>query len=235
MMIIMNAHATKREIAQVVDIIETNGLRAHLSQGDERTIIGAIGDGRPVQRDQFLHLPGVDRVVPISRPYKLASLELHPKKSFFPLDGLIMGGNEIIIIAGPCAVESRTQLLETAQAVCEAGGHALRGGAFKPRTSPYSFQGLGEEGLEYLAEAREITGMPVITEVIAPEQVPLIAKYADVLQIGARSMQNYALLHAARPDLQDIGIFRYQRYLFRGDYFCDDRHPSDFPRFGKVF
>lgn len=208
MMIIMNAHATKSEIAQVVTVIETNGLRAHLSQGDERTIIGAIGDGRPVQRDHFLHLPGVDRVVPISRPFKLASLELHPKRSFFPLDGVIMGGNEIIIIAGPCAVESRTQLLETAQAVCEAGGHALRGGAFKPRTSPYSFQGLGEEGLEYLAEAREITGMPVITEVIAPEQIPLIAKYADVLQIGARSMQNFALLHAAGASQQPILVKR---------------------------
>ena len=196
MMIIMRAGATQEEIASVVDRIEHVGLRAHLSRGAERTVIGAIGDGRPVIRDQFLQLPGVDRVVPISRPYKLASREFRPENSYFPLDGVSVGGGQVVLIAGPCSVENRTQLLEIAHAVREAGAHALRGGAFKPRTSPYSFQGLGEAGLELLAEARQATGMPVITEVMAPEQIPLIARYADVLQVGARNMQNYALLHA---------------------------------------
>lgn len=197
MMIIMRTNATQEQIAQVVDAVQMNGLRAHLSRGTERTVIGAIGDGRPVDRGQFSVLPGVDRVVPISRPYKLASREFSPENSIFPLDGVRIGGNEIVIIAGPCAVESRSQIIETALAVREAGAHALRGGAFKPRTSPYSFQGLGEQGLELLAEVRELTGMPIVTEVISPELVPLVARYADVLQIGARNMQNYALLHAA--------------------------------------
>lgn len=196
MMIIMQTEATKDQIAVVVERVEEHGLRAHISQGEERTVIGAIGDRRPVNLDQFLYLPGVDRVVPISRPYKLTSREFRPENSVFPLDGVQVGGNEIILIAGPCSVEDRSQLLETAQAVREAGAHALRGGAFKPRTSPYSFQGLGEAGLELLAEARQITGMPIVTEVMAPDQVPLVTRYADVLQIGARNMQNYPLLHA---------------------------------------
>ena len=196
MMIIMRAEASQDQIAAVVERVEEYGLRAHLSRGEERTVIGAVGDGRPVLRDQFIQLPGVDRVVPISPPYKLASREFRPENSIFPLDGIHVGGDEIVMIAGPCSVESRSQLLETALAVREAGAHALRGGAFKPRTSPYSFQGLGEQGLELLAEARELTGMPIVTEVMAPEQIPLITRYADVLQIGARNMQNYALLHA---------------------------------------
>ncbi len=196
MMIIMRTEASQDQIAAVVERVEEYGLRAHLSRGEERTVIGAVGDGRPVVRDQFIQMPGVDRVVPISPPYKLASREFRPENSVFPLDGVQIGGDEIVMIAGPCSVESRSQLLETAQAVREAGAHALRGGAYKPRTSPYSFQGLGEEGLELLAEAREVTGMPIVTEVMAPEQIPLITRYADVLQVGARNMQNYALLHA---------------------------------------
>jgi 3-deoxy-7-phosphoheptulonate synthase len=197
MMIIMRVDATSEQIATVVEHVEANGLHAHLSSGAERTVIGAIGDGRLINRDQFVRLPGVDRVVPISRPYKLASREFRPEDTAFPLDGVKIGGDEIVIIAGPCSVESRSQLLETAHAVREAGAHALRGGAYKPRTSPYSFQGMGEAGLELLAEAREITGMPIVTEVMSPEQVPLVTHYADVLQIGARNMQNFALLHAA--------------------------------------
>jgi len=196
MMIIMRADATSKEITLVVERVELNGLRAHISTGDERTVIGAIGDGRPVYQDQFLHLPGVDRVLPISRPYKLASREFRPHNSIFPLDGVKVGGDEIVIIAGPCAVENHSQLLETAHAVREAGAHALRGGAFKPRTSPYSFQGLGEEGLQILAEARQATGMPIVSEVMSEEQIELMMRYVDVLQIGARNMQNFALLHA---------------------------------------
>lgn len=196
MMIIMQTDATQGEIAEVVGRVEGSGLKAHLSRGEERTVIGVVGDGRTIYADQFLHLPGVDRVIPISRPYKIASREFIPRDSVFPLDGLKIGDKGILLIAGPCSVESRSQLLETAQAVREAGAHALRGGAFKPRTSPYSFQGLGEAGLELLAEAREITGMPVVTEIMAPEQIPLLTRYADVLQVGARNMQNYSLLNA---------------------------------------
>lgn len=197
MMIIMRANATQNQIEAVINTLQINGLRAHLSVGEERTVIGAIGDGRPVNTASFLYLPGVDRVVPISRPYKLASREFIPANSHFTLDGVEIGGNEVVIIAGPCSVESRTQLMEIAWAVCEAGANALRGGAYKPRTSPYSFQGLGEAGLELLGEARQATGLPVVTEVISAELVPLVAQYADVLQIGARNMQNFALLHAA--------------------------------------
>ena len=197
MMIIMRSNASDAQIDDVVRAVQVHGLRAHLSRGVERTVIGAIGDGRPVDKDQFMYLPGVDRIVPISRPFKLASREFSPDNSSFPLNGISIGGEGIVIIAGPCSIESRQQILETALAVREAGAHALRGGAFKPRTSPYSFQGLGEEGLEMLAEVRQITGLPVVTEVMSPEQVGLVASFADVLQIGARNMQNYSLLHAA--------------------------------------
>jgi 3-deoxy-7-phosphoheptulonate synthase len=155
-----------------------------------------IGDERPIDQDPLLRMHGVERIVPILRPFKLASRDFQPADSIFPLNGHIMGGDQITIIAGPCAVESREQILETAQAVKAAGAHMLRGGAYKPRTSPYSFQGLGEEALTFLAEARQVTGLPIVTEVMAPEQVPLVARYADVLQIGTRNMQNYALLHA---------------------------------------
>jgi 3-deoxy-7-phosphoheptulonate synthase len=197
MMLIMKSDANPEQIGQVIQTIQAEGLKAHISTGEERTIIGIVGDIRMVRQEQFLLLPGVDRIVRISRPYKIASREFIPQNSIFPINGVHIGGNEIIVIAGPCSVESRERLLETAFAIREAGGHALRGGAFKPRTSPYSFQGLGQEGLEYLAEARELTGLPVVTEVMSPEQVPLVAQYADILQIGARNMQNYALLHAA--------------------------------------
>ena len=197
MMIVMKADCTQDQIHHIVEEIEHIGLKAHLSQGDERTVIGVVGDIRTVRREHFLRLPGIERIVPISQPYKIASREFISQNSLFPLNGVKIGGEGIVIIAGPCAVESRSNLLEIAQAVREAGAHALRGGAYKPRTSPYSFQGLGEEGLEYLAEARQVTGLPVITEVMAPEQVPLVTRYADVLQIGARNMQNYSLLHAA--------------------------------------
>jgi 3-deoxy-7-phosphoheptulonate synthase len=204
----MRTDAKKDDIDLVVKRIEMHGLRAHLSQGDERTVIGAIGDGRPVNQEHFVYLPGVDRVLPISRPYKLASREFRPEDTVFPVDGVPIGGDEIIIIAGPCSVEDRGQLLETAYAVREAGAHALRGGAFKPRTSPYSFQGLGKQGLEILAEAREATGLPIITEVMAIDQIPLVVEYANVLQIGARNMQNFALLHAAGESCHPVLLKR---------------------------
>ena len=196
MMIIMRTDASKREIEAVIEKVKANGLAAHISEGEERTVIGAVGDGRTIYRDQFMLLPGVDRVVPISRPYKLASREFRPEDSIFPINGVKIGGPEVVIIAGPCSVESRTQLLETAHAVKEAGAHALRGGVYKPRTSPYSFQGMGQEGLDLLMEAREQTGLPIVSEVMREEQIPLMTSSVDVLQIGARNMQNFALLHA---------------------------------------
>jgi 3-deoxy-7-phosphoheptulonate synthase len=207
-MIIMRTEATQAQIASVVARVEEQGLRAHISRGEERTIIGAIGDGRPINQDQFVLMPGVDRIVPISRPYKLASREFIPQDSTFPLDGVEIKPGEVILIAGPCSVESRQQIIESAYAVREAGAHALRGGAFKPRTSPYSFQGLEEAGLEMLAEARALTGLPVVTEVMSPEQVPLVSGYADVLQIGTRNMQNYALLHAAGESQRPVLLKR---------------------------
>lgn len=210
MIIIMSHDATTAQIANVTARIEQMGCQAHLSQGEERTIIGVIGNGRPIDREQIERMSGVERTVSVLRPYKLASREFHPQDTVFPINGVSIGGKQIVMMAGPCAVESREQVLETAQAVKEAGAHVLRGGAFKPRTSPYSFQGMGEEGLKLLAEARQVTGMPIITEVMSPEQVPLVTTYADILQIGARNMQNFALLHAVgeaqRPVMLKRGL-----------------------------
>ncbi len=208
MMIIMRTDASQDQISLVVSHITGHGLNAHLSRGEERTVIGVVGDGRPIPRQHFELMMGVDRVVSISRPYKLASREFIPQNSHFALDGVQIGGDQIVLIAGPCSVEDRSSLLEVAFAVREAGAHALRGGAFKPRTSPYVFQGLGEKGLELLAEAREITGLPIVTEVMSPEQIALVGRYADVLQIGARNMQNYALLHAAGESQKPILLKR---------------------------
>ena len=196
MIVVMKMGASQEEIQGVVQRVESLGFRTHLSQGEERTIIGIIGDERPVDKDSLGRMQGVERIVPILRPFKLASRDFQPADTVFQLNGHSIGGQKIIVMAGPCAVESREQIIETAHKVKEAGAHLLRGGAFKPRTSPYSFQGLGEEGLHYLAEARAATGLAVVTEVVAPEQVSLVAHYADVLQIGTRNMQNYALLHA---------------------------------------
>lgn len=209
MLIIMRTDASQEQIDSIVSRVEVHGLTAHLSHGEERTVIGVVGDSRAYQyHEQFMQLPGVDRIMPISRPYKLASREFIPENSCFPLDGVDIGGQGVVIIAGPCAVESRQQILEVAQAVHEAGAHALRGGAYKPRTSPYSFQGLGEKGLQYLAEARQITGLPIVTEVMSTEQVSVVAEYADVLQIGARNMQNFSLLHVAGASQHPILLKR---------------------------
>lgn len=197
MIIVMKHQATTAQIAAVVARVEAAGYRTSLIKGEERTIIGVIGDDRPIDRTQFEMLDGVDKTMPVLKPFKLASREMQPHDTLVPLNGTPVGGPKIAIIAGPCSVEGRSEILEIAHAVKEAGATALRGGAFKPRTSPYSFQGLGEEGLQYLAEAREATGLPIVTEAMSPEQVPLVARYADVIQIGARNMQNYALLNAA--------------------------------------
>jgi 3-deoxy-7-phosphoheptulonate synthase len=208
--VVMKQGATNAQIVNVTARIEQMGCQAHISEGKERTIIGIIGNGRPLDREQLERMDGVERTVPVLRPFKLASCEFHPENSVFPVNGVTVGGKRLVVMAGPCAVEGREQLLEAARAVKDAGAQILRGGAFKPRTSPYSFQGLGEEGLKYLAEARRETGLAVVTEVMAPEQVPLVTTYADILQIGARNMQNYALLHAVgeaqRPVLLKRGM-----------------------------
>jgi 3-deoxy-7-phosphoheptulonate synthase len=208
MIIIMEHRASQAQISNVTARIEQMGCQAHLSEGEERVIIGVIGNGRPIDKEQVARMSGVERVVPVLRPFKLASREFHPQNTVFPINGVSIGGDQVIVMAGPCAVESEEQLLEAADAVKAAGAHALRGGAFKPRTSPYSFQGLGEEGLKLLAKARRATGLPIITEVMAPEQVPLVTTYADILQIGARSMQNYALLHAVGESQRPVMLKR---------------------------
>ncbi len=196
MIIIMNMHAQQEEIDAVVGRVTKQGFRAHISRGEERTIIGVIGDERQLDKGAINRMHGVDRVVPVLRPFKLASRDFKPEDSRIAVDGHVFGDKKVIMMAGPCSVESMEQMMETAVAVREAGAHLLRGGAFKPRTSPYSFQGLGEEGLKILAEVRAETGLHIVTEVMAPEQVGMVAKYADVLQIGTRNMQNYALLNA---------------------------------------
>jgi 3-deoxy-7-phosphoheptulonate synthase len=210
MIVIMVQNATQAQVTNVIARIEQLGCQAHISEGKERTIIGIIGNGRPLDREPIERMDGVDRTVPVLRPFKLASREFHPQDTIVPVNGVTIGDRQLVVMAGPCAVEDREQLLEAAQAVKRAGAQMLRGGAFKPRTSPYSFQGLGEEALRLLAAAREETGLPVVTEVMAPEQVPLVTTYADVLQIGARNMQNYALLHAVgeaqRPVLLKRGM-----------------------------
>jgi len=210
MIIVMKRGATSGELSSVVSRVEELGYRAHLSHGEEHTIIGVIGNGRPLNREHLERMSGVERTLPILRPFKLAGRDFQPRDTVVSVNGVTFGGQQLVVIAGPCAVESREQLLETAWAVKSAGAGVLRGGAFKPRTSPYDFQGLGEEGLALLAEARETVGIPIVTEVMDPQLVPMVARYADILQVGARNMQNYALLHALgeaqRPVLLKRGM-----------------------------
>lgn len=196
MIIIMKMNAREDDVEAVLTRLHTGGWKTHVSKGEERTIIGVIGDERKLDQGAMSQMDGVDRVVPVLRPFKLASRDFKPEDSKISVNGHIIGGNKIIVMAGPCSVESLEQMRETAVAVKAAGAHLLRGGAFKPRTSPYSFQGMGEAGLKIMAQVREETGLHIVTEVMAPDQVELVAKYADVLQIGTRNMQNYALLNA---------------------------------------
>ena len=196
MIIVMKQGAGREALAEVKKRIKELGYKPHVIHGETRDVIGAIGDERGKAVLQTLEsLPGVESVVPILKPYKLASREVKPEPTAVQIvPGLAVGGGSFVVMAGPCSVESEAQILESALAVKAAGATVLRGGAFKPRTSPYSFQGLEEEGLKLLAEAREATGLPVVTEVIDPRDVELVARYADILQIGARNMQNFALL-----------------------------------------
>lgn len=211
MLIVMKPDATAKEISAVIARIKAGGYDAHLAEGigTPHTLIGIVGQGdQPLNEDQVSGLSGVERVMPVSVAYKRASRMLHPQDTVVPLNGSAVGAQQVVVIAGPCSVESREQTIEIACAVKEAGATALRGGAFKPRTSPYSFPGHGEQGLEWLAEAREQTGLPVVTEVMDTGLVPLVCEYADVLQIGARNMQNFALLHAVGASQHPILLKR---------------------------
>ncbi|PIX84976.1 MAG: 3-deoxy-7-phosphoheptulonate synthase [Nitrospirae bacterium CG_4_10_14_3_um_filter_53_41] len=195
MIIVMQADATAEQLEHVIKKIEDLGYRPHVMHGVERNVIGAIGDERGKARLQVIEsMAGVESVVPILKPYKLASLEVRKERTVIEVKGASIGGQDLMVIAGPCSVESEEQILASARAVKEAGANVLRGGAFKPRTSPYAFQGMGEEGLKLLAAAREATGLPIITEVMNPRDLDLIVKYTDIIQIGARNVQNFALL-----------------------------------------
>jgi 3-deoxy-7-phosphoheptulonate synthase len=194
-MIVMKPGATEEEIEAVVARVEEVGAHAHLSRGEEVTVIGAIGDREHVARLELEGSPGVAQVVPILKPYKLASSQMRAgERSVFDIGGRKIGGENFALIAGPCTVESRDQVLETARVVKEAGAALFRGGAYKPRTSPYAFQGLGQEGLRLLAEAKEMTGMPIVTELMDVRDIEPVLEVADVVQIGARNMQNDTLL-----------------------------------------
>jgi 3-deoxy-7-phosphoheptulonate synthase len=195
MMIVMKPTATDREVQAVIERVEGVGARTHISRGDEVTVIGAIGDREHVARLELEGSPGVDRVVPILKPYKLASTQWgHGERTVLEIAGRKIGGPHFAMIAGPCTVESREQTLETARVVNDAGASFFRGGAYKPRTSPYAFQGLGQEGLRLLAEAKAETGLPIVTEVMDARDLDQVLEVADVIQIGARNMQNYPLL-----------------------------------------
>ncbi|MEW6681979.1 MAG: 3-deoxy-7-phosphoheptulonate synthase [Nitrospirota bacterium] len=210
MIIVLKPEATQAEIDHIMEKIRERGLSPHLSTGQERRVIGVIGDERTIQNVPLAIFPGVESVTPILAPYKLVSREFRKDNTVVTVgDGVAIGGRLVPVMAGPCAVETKAQVTGVAKAVKNSGARVLRGGAFKPRTSPYAFQGLAEEGLQYLAEAKKATGLPIITEVVDSRDIDLVAQYADVLQIGARNMQNFRLL-------TDIGKQRKPVLLKRG-------------------
>jgi 3-deoxy-7-phosphoheptulonate synthase len=194
MIVNMSEGATEEQITHIIDRIREAGYQPHVTRGTERTIVAAVGSGRRHEIEALQVAPGVDNVVAIAQPFKLVSRQVKPNRSIVRVGEVAIGGDTVVVIAGPCSVESREQLISTAHAVKKAGASLLRGGAYKPRTSPYDFQGLGEEALKILREASEETGLPVVTEVMGTEDVELICEYADMLQVGARNMQNFNLL-----------------------------------------
>jgi 3-deoxy-7-phosphoheptulonate synthase len=226
MIVVMKPGSTPKQIEHVVNLVREMGLKEHIIVGTEQTVVAVIGNDRFKDRTVLETVEGVDKVVPILAPYKMASKEMKKERSVVPLGGTTggtMGGKRVGVIAGPCSVESKQQTLEIAHAVKEAGAVGLRGGAFKPRTNPYSFQGLAEKGLAILAEAREQTGLAVVTEVMAVDQVKLVADYADVLQVGARNMQNFNLLNAigeqSKPVLLKRGMSAtLEEFLLAAEY-----------------
>ncbi len=232
MIIVMKSSATEKEIQEVTSRIKELGYEIHLSQGTERTVIGAVGDERGKHMlEPLISLPGVENVVRILKPFKLASREGRPEPSVVTVNGVRFGGERLAIVAGPCSVESREQILASAEAVKAGGGHVLRGGAYKPRTSPYSFQGMAEEGLKLLAEAREKTGLPIQTEVMDTRDLDLICKYADILQIGARNVQNFSLLKAVGQTKKPVFLKRgmsttIEEFLMSAEYILSQGNPD---------
>lgn len=232
MIVIMRSSATEEQIEAVLERLQEHELRGHISRGEERTIIGVVGAAiPPMLREHMEMMDGVQEAVRITRPYKLAAREFHPHDSVVDVNGIQVGGKNCVVIAGPCSVESEDQILETARAVRAAGATMLRGGAFKPRTSPYAFRGLGEEGLRLLALARAETGLPIVTEVMTPADVALVARYADVLQIGARNMQNYQLLEevgrSGMPVLLKRGLSAtFEEWLLSAEYVIAQGNPN---------
>jgi 3-deoxy-7-phosphoheptulonate synthase len=224
MIIVMKSGASRADIDRVCGKVEARGLKTHLSEGEDRTVIGVIGHDPFSVRDAFTHDPSVEEVVRITRPYKLSGREFRKADTVIRLgNGQTIGGDEVVLMAGPCSVEGEEMLLETARVVRDGGGHILRGGAFKPRTSPYAFQGLGREGLRFLAEARRQTGLPVITEVMTPSEVETVAEVADIVQIGARNMQNFDLLREVgrhpRPVMLKRGLSNtIEEWLLSAEY-----------------
>lgn len=231
MIIVMESRATKVQIEQVSKRLEEKGFQVHLSTGVERTIIGAIGERTQATQDLVETLPGVEKVVPIAQPFKMASRQFKQEPTIIKVGGQFFGGSQLQIIAGPCAVEGRSKYIEAALAVKEAGATMLRGGAYKPRTSPYSFQGMEREGLEILAEARQITGLPVVTEIMDPRQIDDVASYADILQVGARNMQNFFLLRELgrikRPILLKRGpSATIEEWIMAAEYIISSGNPE---------
>ena len=231
-MIIVMASRSQEDVDQVVTKIEDMGYKAHVIVGVERTVIAAIGDERGKHRLTTLEaLPHVERVFPILKPFKLAGREVREESSVVSVGGVKLGGGHFAVFAGPCSVETREQILETAAHVKAAGAHVLRGGCYKPRTSPYSFQGMEEEGLKLLREAGDKHGMPVVTEVMTPEQVPLVEKYSDMFQIGARNMQNYGLLKAVGKAKKPVFLKRgmmstINEFLMSAEYIMSEGNPG---------
>ncbi len=197
MIVVMSSDATPQQIEEVMRKIEGFGLKVHPIYGELKTVIGVIGDNKTAVVETMAGYPGVESIIPILKPYKFAARDTKPLDTIIEVGGVRIGGDNLTVMAGPCAVESREQLLNAARMVKLAGGSVLRGGAYKPRTSPYSFQGLGEEGLRLLAEAREETGLPIISELTDPRNIDLFCEYTDIIQIGARNMQNFVLLTEA--------------------------------------
>jgi 3-deoxy-7-phosphoheptulonate synthase len=227
----MKPTATEADVTHIVDRVHKLGLKPHVIKGTERTVIAVVGDDRKTYKESFESGPGVAEVVPILAPYKMASREMRPEPTTITAGSLTVGGGTIGMIAGPCSVESEEQILATAKAVKAAGATALRGGAFKPRTSPYSFQGMKEDGLKLLAAAREATGLAIVTEVVATEDVDLVARYAEVLQIGARNMQNYRLLEAVGKTDRAVLLKRgpsatIEELLLAAEYILDAGNPN---------
>ena len=231
MVIIMNPDATAENIKDVIEMIQDAGLSAKVMEGSQQRIVGVIGDKTRLGSCAIDALPGVERSVSISKSYKLASREFHPQSSVIDVDGVPIGGDEFVVMAGPCAVESREQLLEAAEIAKKGGAQFLRGGAYKPRTSPYSFQGLEEEGLKYLAEAKEKTGLRIVTEVTEVDAVETVAEYSDLLQIGARNMQNFRLLkevgRTQKPVMLKRGLAAtLDEWLNAAEYILNEGNPN---------